>query len=286
MAEQIWSGWELTEEQRQKMIAGDRTALDKFYFDNLKKLEHYAHCYGYKKRLKGFGDLYEADDLLQDTYINLPRLNFESPGLFCSSLNQSFYWSIYGGMWSNPSKEPERLRAKPPLYIFDSSPHENEDDVRGIDKYLFSPSPYQEIMAAAERHRLSVLEKDLDIFLKEMLTEKQFVNWKMGHNRPDLIIKLRKNADKIIAFLQAHGTPAYKLKGEPLEPVLQTDKAMKAKAEAARQLRVWQESHLDELDPKTRRLVQQRINCRKRQKVAEELKKKRKAEFIQDVLNA
>ena len=234
----IWRGWKITEEERVKMAAGDREALDRFYFENYDRLLGLANSYAYKKQNEGFGDIYRAEELVQDLYIGLPRLNYENPAYLTQSIYSLFYMVRYGGRWAKPFLAQEQIDGERKLlFIIDKPLHDDSDsDMRGIDKYCSYRDPHQEFLYNQEQARLNKLEGDLERFLKELFTEKQFEKWQAGHNTPDLEIKLRKNADAVVAFLRAHGTSERLLRRERLRVVTQEDPERKARAKARREL--------------------------------------------------
>lgn len=276
----VWKGWTLTEEQRLKMVEGDREALDRFYFDNYNQLFALAKSYAHQKYKEGFGDIYIAEELFQDLYIGLPRLSYENPAYLTQTIHQWFYMVRYGGRWAKPYISQEQIDGESRLfYMIDRPLHSNntDSDMRYIDKYCSYRDPYQELLYYKEQARLNKLEEDLERFLKELFTEKQFEKWQAGHNRPDVEIKLRKNADAVIAFLRAHGTPERFLQRERLRVVTQVDPERKARAKARRELWEWQINHLDELDEETRADVERRLKWRAYDKTRREREKARES---------
>lgn len=254
----IWQGWHLTEEQRLKMAAGDREALDRFYFDNYDHLFALAKSYALRKYREGFGDLYRSEELMQDLYIQMPRLDFTSVEFFRASLKYQFYRGAYSEAWTNyPITEYRREAIFNTKYWIDAPRHDNkpDEDERIVDKFASYPDAYGELVRAREDARQERLEEDLQVFLKELLTEKQFEIWSKGWIIPAIEIKLRRNADCVIEFLRAHGTPRSRLEHDVLPVVTQNSPERKRQAEEARARRAWELEHLEELSPERRRQV-------------------------------
>lgn len=254
----VWRGWHITEEQRLKMVEGDRTALDRFYFENYNHLFALAKNYAHRKACEGFGDLYRSEELMQDLYIALPRLDYTAIELFRGSLKWQFYRGAYSEAWTNYPITQERREAifKTKFWI-DAPRHDNnpDEDERIADKFASYPDAYRELIRAREDARQERLEEDLEVFLKELLTEKQFEIWSRGWIIPAIEIKLRRNSDRVVAFLRAHGTPRSRLEHDVLPVVTQNSPERKRQAEEARARRAWELEHLEELSPERRRQV-------------------------------
>ena len=254
----VWRGWTITEDQRVKMAAGDREALDRFYFDNYSHLFALAKNYAHRKACEGFGDLYRSEELMQDLYVQMPRLDFTSVELFRGSLKWQFYRGAYSEAWTNSPITQERRESifKTKFWI-DAPRHDNkpDEDERIVDKFASYPDAYRELIKAREDARQERLEEDLEVFLKELLTEKQFEIWSKGWIIPAIEIKLRRNADRVLAFLRAHGTPRSRLEHDVLPVVTQSSPERKRQAEEARARRAWELEHLGELSPERRRQV-------------------------------
>lgn len=254
----VWRGWSLTEEQRFKMAEGDREALDRFYFENYDHLYALAKNYACRKACEGFGDLYRSEELMQDLYIALPRLEYSSVELFRGSLKWQFYRGAYSEAWTDsPITEYRRGAIFNTKYWIDAPRHDNKPDEDGriIDKYASYPDAYRELIRAREDARKEKLEEDLQVFLKEILTEKQLETWNKGWMIPAIEIKLRKNADRVISFLRAHGTSQSRLEHDVLPVLTQMSPERKRQAEEARARRAWELEHLEELSPERRRKV-------------------------------
>lgn len=260
-----WRGWILTEEQRLKMVEGEREALDRFYFENYEHLFALAKNYAHRKACEGFGDLYRSEELMQDLYIALPRLNYTEIGLFRGSLKWQFYRGAYSAAWTNyPITEERRAAIFKTKYWIDAARHDNkpDEDERIVDKFVSYQDPHHELLRAREYARQERLEEDLEVFLKELLTEKQFEIWSQGRMIPAIEIKLRRNADRVIEFLRAHGTPKSRLEHDVLPVVTQNSPIRKQKAQENLAHQAWELEHLDELSPERRRQVLRNLRRR------------------------
>ena len=265
----VWRGWKITEEERVKMAAGDREALDRFYFENYDHLFSLAKNYAHYKSCEGFGDLYRSEELMQDLYLALPRLDFSAIELFRISLKHQFYRGAFSEAWTNyPIPKERREAIFNTKYWIDAPRHDNNpgEDERIVDKFASYPDAYRELIRAREDARQERLEEDLEVFLKELLTEKQFEIWSKGWIIPAIEIKLRRNADRVLEFLRAHGTPRSRLEHDVLPVVTQNSPERKRQAEEARARRAWELEHLEELSPERRRQVLK--NQKKRNKRA------------------
>ena len=254
----VWRGWTITEDQRVKMAAGDREALDRFYFDNYSHLFALAKNYAHRKACEGFGDLYRSEELMQDLYVQIPRLDFTNVELFRGSLKWQFYRGAYSEAWTNnPITQERREAIFNTKYWIDAPRHDNkpDGDERIIDKFASYPDAYRELIKAREDARQDRLEEDLEVFLKELLTEKQLEIWSKGWIIPAIEIKLRRNAQRVVAFLRAHGTPRSRLEHDVLPVVTQSSPERKRQAQEARARRAWELEHLEELSPERRRQV-------------------------------
>lgn len=269
----VWRGWSLTEEQRLKMVEGDREALDRFYFENYDHLYALAKNYAHRKACEGFGDLYRSEELMQDLYIALPRLDYTSIEFFRVSLKNQFYRGAFSEAWTNYPITKERREGlfKTKFWIdaprYDNNP---DKDQRIIDKFSSYADPYRELIKAREDARQERLEEDLKVFLKELLTEKQFELWSKGWIIPAIEIKLRRNADRVLEFLRAHGTPRSRLEHEVLPVLTQQSPERKRRTEEARAHREWELEHLEELSPERRRQVLRNLKRRKEREKARE----------------
>ena len=262
--EKQWQGWKITPEQIEKIKQNDREAIDKFYFDNYSRFSLMAKGYAIKRQNMGLGQ-FCAEDMLQNLYIDLPVLNYDTSGKFVSSAFNSFYWVLFGGQWQIKStlRASKAARASYfPLYIIDKgcyrsddSVSDGQDDYREIDKFVSSPSAYHEYFYQKEQRRQEKLEADLIPFLSQIFNQKQLEAWEAGRDNASIRKTLQKNADRVIDFLQKHGTPKKRLQGK----VINEDE-IKAQREAYKK---WEEEHLDELLPSHRERVKKRLVSRK-----------------------
>ncbi len=260
----FWGGWKITEEQRQKIIAGDRKSIDDFYFDNYDVIKHLAFRYLWERGLPCYGDIFSIDDFMQEAYVclvTLYRLNFENVALFTHSLKCCFSRVKYGGFLAPSCVDKCGI----PLFGFFDSDIENSD-LLIVDKYRNTPSPVQVLQSKEEQRRLVKFEMDLDLLLKDVLTPSQYVDYKAGIMSVAIKNKLRKNASIFISFMREHGTPEKLLQGEVLPIVKYYTTEAKEKQAKLREQRAWEEAHLDELDSDLRKKVIARIRDRKRHK--------------------
>ena len=101
-----WRGWNITDEQAERIRRGDLDACNRFYLDNLKRIKKMA--YGYASKHRG---LYSwVDDMVQGVYTDLAvfqcaynRPVMDGIGLsrfFCERLtrsvvSKSWFWSYW-----------------------------------------------------------------------------------------------------------------------------------------------------------------------------------------------
>lgn len=254
----IWDGWKITEEQRLKMVEGDREALDRFYFENYNHLSALAKRYVRKRRAQGCGDLYLAEDLMQDLYVSIPNLNFLSPEYFVVSVYRLFYRSPLGEPWSNSGDADKLNWLINQRFWVDEPLHENNPDkgMRRIDPFFHSPSPEQELARAREDLRQEKIAADLEPILRRIFTPRQYHYWLEGRIENDHRVKLRAHSAELLQFLREHGTPEHKLQG-----AVETLEARRAKNEDRKALLAWEREHLDELTPERRREVIHNMRC-------------------------
>lgn len=262
--EERFDSWNITPEQFEKIKVKDKESINKFYFDNLKHFENLARSYK-TQCLKISGTSYEVEDMLQQIYLDLFYIDFSVERIFSYEVINILYYFNYGGYayitTSNRKLLLSRYRQQP-LYVIDAPPQDwNIENSYDFSLVSDDFTPYDELLAKEEEKRQDSIEKDLPAFLESFLTSVQIRNfWNNKGYRP-----LRRNADKIIKFLRAHGTPEERLRFEVLTPDI-TRKASEAKLEKMR----YEESHLDELSPERRALVLRRIHNRNYRKRARE----------------
>lgn len=262
--ESIWNKFIITEEQRLKMESGDREAIERFYFENYDYLTNLARSYARGKYLVG-DHRYNAEDMMQDLYLSIfdkDKFVFISASHFHTKLKCQFYSSGFTGAWERRrNNQKKKYELQKVMYIVDRPQYEGErsEERKLIDRYVHTPEPYVEIMRIAEKRRQERLEEDLPIFLATFLTEKQLEMWNEKKFHVSIEIKLRKNADKVISFLRAHGTPEYRLAGEVLPFFKQGSAEHKARtaarAEEKRVQREWKLEHFSELTDSQRQQI-------------------------------
>lgn len=269
----IWDGWKITEEQRLKMVEGDREALDRFYFENYNHLFALAVKYAKKKRDQGCGDLYLAEDLIQDLYIVIPRLNFTTPMDFVVSMYRQFYRFPIEEPWSKTSDDLKIKSFLNLCFWVDEPMHENnpEKDMRRIDAFFCSPSPAQELARAREDLRQEKIAADLEPILRRIFTPRQYQYWLEGRIENDHRAKLRAHSAELLQFLREHGTPECKLQG-----TVETLEERRAKSEDRKALLAWEREHLDELTPERRRAVIHNMKCQEYVKLNREARNARR----------
>ncbi|MBQ3639748.1 MAG: hypothetical protein II955_04445 [Clostridia bacterium] len=216
---ELWAGWKITPEQIERIRAQDWGACAEFYEANLERLRKLAHGYARAKREQGFGDKWNADDLLQDLYIDLPLLDWDTEQAFKSSMNKhSFFFSGHGGfsylLQHCPNKIGHKDYREEPLLIVDQRAGEDEDGESLLDLVAAARSVPEEMDEERERERLARMEADLSELLREILTPKQCEAWSAGRNPQTVADRLKANAATVCAFLAAHGTAPERLRGK------------------------------------------------------------------------
>ncbi len=106
-----WLGWKITDKQAEEIRQGDKNAINKFYFENLKRLRAFALSYLRRQRKKTVS----LEDLLQNLYIDLyyfKRQNGEvvTNGLLLSRFVwASFRFCEFGGLLLLSQNNPKIL---------------------------------------------------------------------------------------------------------------------------------------------------------------------------------
>ena len=139
-----WKPWKVTAEELEKLRAKDRSTLEAFYFENYEYLVGIAKQYAWKKRCEGFGDIYSAEELVQDLYIGLPFLSFEKSAFLKHTVFNWFYMVRYGGKWAKPTLSQEQIDGERKLlFIIDEPLHEDDSDsdMKSIDRYCAYHDP-------------------------------------------------------------------------------------------------------------------------------------------------
>lgn len=265
-----WKPWKVRAAELKKLQAKDRAAVDKFYFENLKTLEHFV-IYYYQTRGKS-KHLYSVEDMLQDAYLDLfADVDFSSPSYFQTSLKSSLYYSAFGGRWNKDaiSGFVSSTESRDRFFATSTTLDEPLFDDTGrtlVDIIPGGMNPHQVLMHRIEQARMDRLEADLEPILKRIFSEQQFERWSKGWNIVNLRVVLRRHSDELLQFLREHGTPKHKLQQNVVTAEEERAKVAEQKARIA-----WEESHLDELSEEKRRevMIRMRLRERRRRKSAE-----------------
>ncbi len=96
--ERYFITWDTTPEEADKIAAGDRDAMNAFYFRNLPHLRSVARAYARRRNLEIGRNVYEVDELLAQLWVDLPALNWRNSSALTYSIKYvSFAWAPYGG---------------------------------------------------------------------------------------------------------------------------------------------------------------------------------------------
>lgn len=90
--------WNVTRDQADKIAQGDEAAAALFFHDNYDKLRKMAYRYA-RKNNAAFGfELYDPEEMLNQLYLDLPRLEWKDGArLTFSILYDSYRWTPHGG---------------------------------------------------------------------------------------------------------------------------------------------------------------------------------------------
>lgn len=106
-----WRGWNITDEQAERIRRGDLDACTRFYLDNLKRIKKMA--YGYASKHRG---LYSwVDDMVQGVYTDLAvfQCAYNRPVVDGIGLSRFVYWSFFyarfGGLAYLRERNPKIL---------------------------------------------------------------------------------------------------------------------------------------------------------------------------------
>lgn len=249
-----WKPWKVRSDELEKLQAKDRTALEAFYFENLSVIERFAKRYYY--HLTKMRHFYSLEDMLQNTFLFLEKLNFEAPSYFMIKLRDIFSFSCFGTNYDASIRKEYREHFFATETILDAPL--KSDYSRSFGDCIPSDSnPYIELLKERELRRQEKLEVDLEPILLRIFTPKQYEKWQLGLNIDNLRRVLRRHSLELLQFLREHGTPEYKLQGQVL-----TDEEDKAKSAERRALLKWQEEHFDELEPAEQKKVLERQRLR------------------------
>lgn len=90
--------WKTTPEEADRIAAGDRDAMNDFYFRNYGHLFQIARNYARRRNLELGRVVYTTDELLAQLWIDLPALNWLNAYTLTLSIKfRSFVWAPYGG---------------------------------------------------------------------------------------------------------------------------------------------------------------------------------------------
>ena len=227
--------WILSEEDIPKLKAGEREAVDKFYFGNYERIQRMA--YGYQRRMQeryGNGGAYDPEDLMQNCYLDIPTYDFSNNENLTQSIFNSFYWGYFGGDWYVRMYNPKLKNGNYqifPLFIIDNIVDENQklgegvNDFFIIDKYCYLDDPHTELEIISEEERQNKIFDDLPDFLAQILNFSQVEYWLSGFNSLTIVNALKKHANEVIEFLRAHGCTDPRLDGR-----VETDEDVKRKS--------------------------------------------------------
>lgn len=156
--ENFWRGWKITAKQVTAIKNGDIEARNRFYIDNLSRIQSMARNYVRKRHMASVGREYDVDDCVNCVYLDLPLFNFENGKTLSHSLINSFCMSIYGGLWyvtENDSKlfngeyRGERLYILDrPLNVKARTGETSETGALYIDSVASTPSPESDLIGA------------------------------------------------------------------------------------------------------------------------------------------
>ena len=271
-----WKPWKVRACELEKLRAKDRTAIDTFYRENFKTLEHFAiHYYQARGQSK---HLYTVEDMLQDAYLDFfADVDFSSPSYFQTSLKSSMYYSAFGGRWNrdvfNAFSNTESRDAFFSTYTILNEPLFDDSVKTLLDFIPGGLPPYAELMKERERRRQDRIERDVEPILRRIFTPRQFGQWSNGWNINNLRAVIRRHSDELLQFLREHGTPEWKLQGHIMTAEDERAKHLERKARIA-----WEEEHLDELSREKRSEVLHRIRLRERRRRKAAEKKARASE--------
>lgn len=90
--------WQTTPEEADRIAAGDRDAMNAFYFRNLPQLRRVARAYARRRNIEIGRRIYDFEELLAQLWIDLPALNWRNSSALTYSIKYvSFAWAPFGG---------------------------------------------------------------------------------------------------------------------------------------------------------------------------------------------
>lgn len=250
-----WKPWKVEAEELLKLRAKDRTSLEAFYFSNLGIIERFAKRYYFSLTYRR--QFYTVEDMLQNVFLCLDKLEFVLPSHFQIKLKDVFFESCFGINFSYSRCKEYRDSFFSTQTILDE-PLKSDYSRNFGDCIPGGLNPYTELLKEHEQRRQDKIEADLEPILLRIFTPIQYEKWQRGLNIDNLRRVLRRHSSELLQFLREHGTPERKLQGQIL-----TDEADKAKATERRALLKWQEEHFDELEPAEQKKVLERQRLRK-----------------------
>lgn len=148
-----WNGWKITAEQAKAIKDGDIEARNRFYIDNLPRIQKMARNYQYRNpRCKG---LYP--DMVQGVYIDLPLFDFVSGAAISVCLYRSFSFCPLGGylyvkkynsklLYKEIYLPAKVLSLDKPVNVQSRSGDDISEKISFVDSILSSPSPEDDII--------------------------------------------------------------------------------------------------------------------------------------------
>lgn len=141
--------WQYTQEQVKAIKNGDIGARNAFYMDNFARIQIMARAFVSYGHARGLRQVCTAEELLQQVYLDLPLLNYDSPQTITFSLKRrSFFLCKYGG-WSY-FVENKRAACDYPRYMggecmsIDESVDEDGNSRPLLDLLISLPSAAEE----------------------------------------------------------------------------------------------------------------------------------------------
>ena len=212
-----WREWKVTNEQVTKILNGDVSARNDFYFDNLDRIRRMARNYVYRKMHSPNGNEYNFEDCVNCVYVDIPMFRF-SCGLDISrSVYYSFFYSIYGGLlyvFENTRKVLAKEYRGERMYILDKpieyrsrSGDISDNGSLIIDRVASSPSPETMLLNCSS---LSIETIENVVFKYLSNQEKEvFDDWLNGYEKHNIrerlgIKNISKQFDRIFAKLRAN----------------------------------------------------------------------------------
>lgn len=152
-ADRDFRSWQTTVEEADKIAAGDREAMNAFYFRNLAQLRRVARAYARRRNIEIGRNIYDADEMLSQLWIDLPAMNWRNSCSLTFSIKYvSFAWAPFGGYTQR--KESGLCYGHMPYHhrgFIDDAPSSlddyinlrsgENDDIRLLDKVAADDTP-------------------------------------------------------------------------------------------------------------------------------------------------